>query len=38
MGIFVIFALLFMIAKTFYSLTDKEFMDEHNQDGMMGGI
>lgn len=37
MGIFVVLALLYMIVKTFHSITDKEFMDKYNKDGMMGG-
>ena len=26
-----------MIIKTFLSLANKEFMEQHNKDGMMGG-
>ena len=37
MGIIVIIGLIFMIIKTFLSLTNKEFMEQHNKDGMMGG-
>ena len=29
--------LVFMIIKTFLTFTNKEFMAEHNKDGMMGG-
>lgn len=37
MPLIVIIGLIFMIIKTFMSLINKEFMDEHNKEGMMGG-
>ena len=37
MPIIVMIGLVFMIIKTFLSLTNKKLMDEHNSDGMFGG-
>jgi len=37
MPFIVMIGLVFMIIKTFLTFTNKEFMAEHNKDGMMGG-
>jgi len=37
MPFIVIIGLVFIIIKTFLSLANKEFMGQHNKDGMMSG-